>query len=60
MLRIVYPIGLDILYCSTSCIRDNIDYLGRVILKVILVNYKLIANLLGPVLNSNIAIYLVI
>ena len=60
MLRIVCLIGLDILYYSTSCIRDNVDHLGSIIFKVILIDYKLIANSLGPVLNSNITIYLAI
>ena len=48
------------LYYSTSRVRDNVDYLGSVISKVILVNYKLIANSLALVLDSKLAINLAV
>ena len=48
------------LYYYTSYTRDNVDSSGSIILKVILINYKLIANSLGLVLDSKLAIDLVV
>ena len=48
------------LYYRTSYTRDNVDSSGSIILKVILINYKLIADTLGLVLDSQVAIYLAI
>ena len=46
--------------CRTSCARDNIDSLGSITIKVILVDRKLVTNSLDPILDSNIAIYLAV
>ena len=44
----------------TSRTRDNIDSSGSITTKIILINYKLIANSLGLVLDNKLAIDLVI